>query len=266
MAGRLEGKVAVITGGASGMGRASALRFLAEGAKVVIGDIQDGPAAETLAAAQAQGTSDIRYIRTDVAEESQVEAMVALAVREFGRLDCVFSNAGWPGVRGSLLDVSVPDFDRTVAVNLRGPFLCLKHGGRVLKAQGQGGSLIASSSTSALVKQSPHIYATSKAAILQLVREFACELGPFGIRVNTLVPGAIVTPMWGDQEAARSMLNGAQPIAAAGEAEDIANMALFLASDESRFVSGTTMVVDGGMVADSAARFNEAKKGWVVRT
>lgn len=265
MAGRLDGKVAVITGGASGMGRASALRFLAEGAKVVIGDIQEGPAAETLAAAKAQGTPEIRFIRTDVSEESQVEAMIALAVSAFGRLDCVFSNAGWPGVRGSLLDVSVPDFDRTVAVNLRGPFLCLKHGGRVLKAQGQGGSLIASSSTSALVKQSPHIYATSKAAILQLVREFACELGPFGIRVNTLVPGAIVTPMWGDEEAARKMLNSAQPIPGAGEPEDIANMALFLSSDESRFVSGTTMVVDGGMVADSAGRFNEAKKGWVVR-
>ena len=249
MAGRLNGKVAVITGGASGMGRASALRFLAEGAKVVIGDIQDGPAAETLAAAQTQGTPDIRYIRTDVAEESQVEAMIQLAISSFGRLDCVFSNAGWPGVRGSLLDVSVPDFDRTVAVNLRGPFLCLKHGGRVLKSQGQGGSLIASSSTSALVKQSPHIYATSKAAILQLVREFACELGPFDIRVNTLVPGAIVTPMWGDQEAARSMLNGAQPIAKPGEPEDIANMALFLASDESRFMTGAELKLDGGISA-----------------
>jgi 3-oxoacyl-[acyl-carrier protein] reductase len=122
--------------------------------------------------------------------------------------------------------------------------------------------MIASSSTSALVKQSPSIYATAKAGVIQLVREFACELGPLGIRVNTLVPGAIVTPMWVDQDAARTMLRNAQPLPWAGEPDDIANMALFLASDQSRFVSGASMVVDGGLVADSAARFREAKKSW----
>lgn len=257
---QLKEKVAIITGGASGIGRASALRFLREGARVVIGDIQEEAAAETLKAAQAQGTPDIRFIRADVSEERDVEAMVNLAVTDFGRLDCVFCNAGWLGGRGPLVDESVWDFDRIFAVNLRSVFLGLKHGGRALKKQGQGGTIIVTSSSAALVKQSLSIYATAKAGVAHLARQFACELGPYGIRVNTIVPGAIVTPMWPDQNAAREMLKKAQPLPWNGEPSDIASMALFLASDESRFVSGATMLVDGALIADGAAKFGEATK------
>lgn len=253
----LTGKVAVITGGASGIGRECALRFLSEGARVIIGDLQADRAAEVIETAKAQGTPDIQFIRTDVSGENEVEAMIQLAVKAYGRLDCVFCNAGWLGGRGSLLDVTLDEYERIFAVNLRSVFLGFKHGGRVLKQQGQGGTLIATSSSAALVKQSLSIYATAKYGVTHLARQFACELGPFGIRVNTIVPGAIVTPMWPDQEAAREKLRKAQPLPWNGEPSDIASMALFLAGDESRFVSGTTIQVDGGLIAESAARFNQ---------
>lgn len=256
MGNALAGKVAVITGGASGIGRQCALRFLNEGARVIIGDIQEDRGEETIEAARAQGTPDIEFIRTDVSEEKDVEAMIGLAVSTYGRLDCVYCNAGWLGTRGSLLDVTMSEYERVVAVNLGSVFLGFKHGGRVLKQQGQGGTLIATSSSAALVKQSLSIYATAKYGVAHLARQFACELGPYGIRVNTIVPGAIVTPMWPDQAAAREKLKNAQPLPWNGEPSDIANMALFLASDESRFVSGSTMLVDGGLIADGAGRFN----------
>ena len=252
----LKGRVAVITGGASGIGRSCALRFLNEGACVVIGDLQEDRAEETIEAARAQGTPDIRFIRTDVTEEDDVESMVGLAVEKFGRLDCIFCNAGWLGSRGSLLEVSLSEYERVFAVNLRSVFLGFKHGGRVLRSQGQGGTMIATSSSAALVKQSLSIYATAKYGVAHLARQFACELGPHGVRVNTIVPGAIVTPMWPDQDAAREKLKNAQPLPWNGEPSDIASMALFLASDESRFVSGATMLVDGGLIADGAGRFN----------
>ena len=256
MGNALAGKVAVITGGASGIGRSGALRFLKEGARVVIGDIHDDRGEETLEAARAQGTPDIRYIHVDASEEADVEAMIGLAVKAFGRLDCVYCNAGWLGTRGSLLDVELSEYEQVFAVNLRSVFLGFKHGGRVLKDQGQGGTMIATSSSAALVKQSLSIYATAKYGVAHLARQFACELGPHGIRVNTIVPGAIVTSMWPDQDAAREKLKAAQPLPWNGEPSDIASMALFLASDESRFVSGSTMLVDGGSIADGAGRFN----------
>jgi len=254
----LDGKVAVITGGASGMGQASVLRFLEEGAKVVIADNNRDIGEETLELARAQGASDVRFIQTDVSSEADIEAAIALAVRDFGGLDIMFANAGIAGVRGPLTETTVEGFERTFAVNVRGVFLALKHGGRVLRDQGRGGSMIATTSDSPLVKlASPPVYTTSKAAANQLVREFAVELAPLSIRVNGIAPGAILTPMYGgDLEGHwRPILQQCQPLPTTGEPIDVANMAVFLASPLARFVSGTIMVVDGGKVAEGGHMF-----------
>ena len=259
----LAGKVAVITGGARGMGQATALRFLTEGARVVVADLDRDAGEETLAMARAEGLEHIRFIPTDVALEQDVAAAVDLAVTEFGGIDIMFSNAGIPGVRGPLTETKVDGFDRTIAVNLRGTFLALKHAGLVLKRQGRGGSMIATSSDSAFVNvNAPPVYGTSKVAIVRLVKEFASELGPYGIRVNDIAPGAILTPMYGgDLEGKwRPVLKTCQPLPITGEPSDIAEMALFLASDASRFVTGASMLVDGGAMADGGHMFMDAMK------
>ena len=143
MGDRLAGKVAVITGGASGMGRDTALRFLQEGCKVVVGDLNEENGAQTLAMADAQGLADgVKFQKTDVAEEGDVAAMIETAVASFGRLDCIFNNAGVGGAFGPITDTEVEEWDYTMAVLVRGVFLGMKHAGRVLKQQGEGGSII----------------------------------------------------------------------------------------------------------------------------
>lgn len=254
----LKDKVAVVTGGASGMGQASVLRFLEEGAKVIIADNNREQGDETLRLAKQQATTDVRFIQTDVSQEADIEAAIALAIKEFGGLDIMFANAGIAGVRGPLLDTTLDGFDRTFAVNVRGVFLALKHGGRVLRDQGRGGVMIATTSDSPLVKlASPPAYTTSKAAANQLVREFAVELGPLNIRVNGIAPGAILTPMYGgDLEGHwRPILGQCQPLPMTGEPIDVANMAVFLASPMARFINGALMVVDGGKVAEGGHMF-----------
>lgn len=151
MTGRLEGKVAVITGGASGMGRAAALTFLREGARVVIADLNNAKADETLGFAGQDGFADaIRYLRTDVSREEDIVALIATAVDTFGRLDCVFNNAGVGGAMGPITQTSVEDFDRTFAILMRSVFLGIKHGGLAMRAGGWAGSIISTSSTSGL--------------------------------------------------------------------------------------------------------------------
>jgi len=259
----LQGKVAVITGGASGMGQATALRFLEEGAAVVIGDRNAETGAKTLELARERGFEAIRFVQTDVTEESDVERFIRSAVDSFGRLDCVFCNAGAAVCADTLLETSVESFDKTIAINLRGIFLGFKHGGRVLKAQGQGGSMIATSSCSAFVKTGQAIYATAKAGVHRLVTAFVNELGPDSIRVNTIVPGAILTPMYGaDHEQLRPSFEAAQLLPRVGEPIDIANAALFLASDQSRFVTGASIVVDGGMLAEGPQRYIKAMQAY----
>lgn len=244
---RLEGKVAVITGGANGMGRATVLRFLAEGAKVVFVDINDSAAEETLALAKNAGTGDVRYFHGDVAEESDVAGAIALARSEFGTLDCVFANAAVAGARGLITQIRVEDWDFTQAVILRSVFLAIKHGARALQEEGKGGSLIVTASVAGLTTHARTAYGVAKAGVIHLVKYAAYELGPSLIRVNAISPGAILTPMAGPgYESKRDDLKKLQPLPITGMPEDIANSALYLASDESRFVSGTNIVVDGG--------------------
>jgi NAD(P)-dependent dehydrogenase (short-subunit alcohol dehydrogenase family) len=253
MAGRLEGKVAVITGGASGMGRATALRFLAEGARVVVADLNDATGKEFLETAAADGHArDVRFIRTDVAEEADVAAMIGHAVSEFGRVDVVFNNAGLGGAFGPVTDLEVEDWDFTFAVLVRGVFLGIKHGARAMKRQGDGGSIINTASVAGLSGGAgPLCYSAAKAAVVNLTRSASLELAPDKIRVNAICPGGILTPLIhrGSPDAARPRMKELQPWPEVGEGEHIAGAALFLSSDDARFVTGEALVVDGGLTA-----------------
>jgi len=251
--GRLEGKVAVITGGASGIGEASVRLFAAEGAEVVVADIQDergGRLASELGA---------EYVHTDVTLEADVEAAVSHAVDVFGRLDCMFNNAGIAGAVGPIESVTVEAFDRTVAVLLRGVFLGIKHAAPVMRAQG-GGSIINTASVAAVrTGYGNHVYSAAKAGVVQLTRSVAMELGEDNVRVNCVLPGFIPTPMIarargvplgeadGKLDVIAEAFREAQPIRRPGHPDDVAKAALWLASDDSSFVNGHALVVDGGV-------------------
>lgn len=255
MAGLLEGKVAVVTGGASGMGRSTVELFVQEGARVVIADIQDDKGQQLAAAL----SPNARYRHTDVTQEADINAVVDEAVSSFGRLDCLFNNAGFGGVMGRLEEISAEGFDATIAVLLRGPFLGMKHAAPVMKRQGSGSIISTASATALRAGIGPHIYTTAKAALVHLTRSAAIELGEYGVRVNCIVPGNTATPIFGralgmPPEAAdqtvdqlKTLLAGAQPIRRTGLPEDIARAALYLASDESSFINGHALVVDGGL-------------------
>jgi len=265
MPGRLEGRVAVITGGASGMGRATALRFLDEGASVVIGDLNEASGKETLELASSRGGEGrIRFVRTDVAEEADVAAMIQAAVDEFGRLDCVFNNAGVGGALGSILETEVEDWDWTFGVLVRGVFLGIKHGASAMIAQGSGGSIINTASVAGLSGGAgPIAYSGCKAAVINIGRAAATELAGQRIRVNTICPGGILTPLLhrGNEDAVRPRLEKMQPWPEVGQAEHIAAAALFLASDDSTFITGEALVVDGGMTAAGPSLRGRAAPG-----
>ena len=252
MEGRLDGKVAVITGGGSGMGRSTVLRFLDEGASVVFGELNEETAFQTLELA-GDYEKNVRFIKTDVAEEKDVAAMIDLAVAEFGRLDIVFNNAGVGGAFGPIDQIPLEDWDYTFSVLTRGPFLGIKHGARVLKEQGWGGSIINTASIAALSGGAgPQAYSAAKAAVVSLTMAAAVELGPNRIRVNAICPGGIATPlisMGRDIQDVEKSLEALQPLPISGKPEHIAAAALFLASDDAAFVSGHALVVDGGLEA-----------------
>ena len=253
MAGRLEGKVAVITGGGNGIGRATVLRFLEEGARVVIADLNEQTGSETLALAkQAGAESRTRFVRTDVAREADVEAAVALATKDFGRLDVMFNNAGVAGAFGPITDITEEDWDYTFDVLVKGVFFGMKHAARALKAQGRGGVIVSTASIAGLSGgDGPQAYSASKAAVINLTRAVAVELAPQRIRVNAICPGGVLTPLLhrGNADAMRPVLEKFQPWPEAGLPEHIAGAALFLASDDAAFVTGEALVVDGGALA-----------------
>jgi len=253
MAKRLQGKVAMVTGGASGIGRATVLRFLEEGARVVLADMNEDTAKGVLELAERAGyAADVRFRRTDVTDETQVAAAIDLAVQAFGRLDCVFNNAGVAGAFGPITHQSVEDWDYTFAVLVRGVFLGIKHAARVMKAQGEGGSIINTASIAGLSGgDGPQAYSAAKAAVINLSRAVAVELAPAKIRVNAICPGGILTPLLhrGSPEPIAALLKKLQPWPEAGQPEHIADVALFLASDDARFVTGAHIVADGGLTA-----------------
>jgi NAD(P)-dependent dehydrogenase (short-subunit alcohol dehydrogenase family) len=253
--GKLDGKVAVITGGASGIGAGTVRLFVQEGARVVIADIQQD---RGQALAEELGTATT-FALTDVSDEAQVEDTIALAVARFGRLDCMYNNAGYAGVMGPIESTDVAAYDATMVVLLRSVVIGMKHAVPVLKQQGSGSILSTASVAGMQAGYGPHIYSAAKAAIIQLTRTVAMELGEHGVRVNCICPGAIATPLAGktlglspdeaDASIERLEVNYAsmQPIRRAGQPVDIARAALWLASDEASFVTGQALVVDGGL-------------------
>jgi NAD(P)-dependent dehydrogenase (short-subunit alcohol dehydrogenase family) len=250
---RLNGKVAVITGGASGMGRATVLRFLNEGARVVIADFnaENGNAVAAEAKDTGHGNA-VRFIKTDVAKEADIEAMVNLALVEFGRLDIIFNNAGVGGVVGPIWDIEVEEWDYTFDVLTKGVFLGIKHAARAMKQQGQGGAIINTASTAGLSGGSgPLVYSAAKAAVINLTKAAAVQLAPDRIRVNAICPGGILTGLTtrGDPEDTAKFLDTFQPWPEHGKGENIAGAAVFLASEDSAFVTGEALVVDGGLTA-----------------
>ncbi len=257
MGDRLAGKVAVITGGSSGIGEGTVRRFVEEGARVVIADFQV-PEGEALAASLGDVT---RFIRTDVTNEADVAAAVDLAVSEFGGLDVMFNNAGIIGAVGSIAETTAEAWDATIAVLLRGVFLGVKHAARVMIPQSSGVILSTSSTAGILGGLGPHAYTAAKHAVIGLTKSVAAELGQYGIRVNAIAPGNTVTAMTAsaagdhtDHERIATHIAASSPLGYAGFPVDIANAAVYLASDEARYVSAHCLIVDAGQTGAGSSR------------
>jgi len=265
MSGRLVNKVAIVTGGASGMGLATVERFIAEGAQVLIADMNRANGEAVLEGLSAAGTGDrARFIQVDVSAEADVARMIATAVEAFGKLDILFNNAGVGGAFGAVTDIHVDDWDYTFAVLARGVFLGIKHGARQMQAQGQGGSIINTASIAALSGGGgPLAYSSAKAAVVNLTRAAAAELAPHRIRVNAICPGPILTPLMhgGRPDKASATVKEFVPWPDMGQPADIAGAAMFYASADSGFVTGDAMLVDGGTWAASPGFFGRGGYG-----
>jgi NAD(P)-dependent dehydrogenase (short-subunit alcohol dehydrogenase family) len=250
MSDRLKDKVALVTGGANGIGAGTVRRFVAEGASVVVADLQ-----QDAGTALADELGDaVRFVRTDVTDEADIEAAVAATVAAFGRLDVMFNNAGILGVIGRIADTPADAWDHTVAVLMRSVFLGMKHAARVMVPQGSGAIISTSSTAGILGGLGPHCYTACKHAVIGLTKSVASELASSGVRVNAISPGSTVTAMTsmaiaGDHtatDAAAKAIAAGSALGIAGYPEDIANAALYLASEEARYVTGHTLVVDAG--------------------
>ena len=247
---RLAGKVAIVTGAARGIGRATALRFLAEGARVALSD-RDAAALEEVGA----GPADAVLMRgCDVARAEQVEALVAATLARFGRIDILVNNAGY-GHRGTVEGTSEAEWDALMATNVKGVFLCSKAVIPVMRRQGGGTIVNVASTTSFIGIPERAAYVASKGAVAGLTRAMAIDHAKDGIRVNAVAPGTVASDYYErivagapDPEAMRRMLAARQVIGRAATPEEIANAILFLASDEASFCCGTILLVDGGMV------------------
>ena len=253
--GRLDGKVAVITGATSGIGLRTAEVFVAEGAKIVVAGRR---AAEGEALAKKLGPA-CRFRRTDVTIEEDIRNLIHEAVDKFGRIDCLFNNAGGPAQTGGIEGLEVERFDAAMATLLRSVMLGMKHAAPHMRRQGSG-SIINNGSIAGRLAgfSSSIVYGAAKAAVIHLTKCVAMELGEAGVRVNSISPGAIATGIFGkalglSTEAAektaavmREVTKAAQPIPRAGLPDDIAHAAVFLASDESTFITGSDYLIDGG--------------------
>ena len=249
---RLANKVAIITGAGGGMGQVASQLFAAEGAKVVVAEFSEAAGAETVRAVKAAG-GEATFVQADVSDEASAKAMVDHALATYGRVDVLYNNAGiMPETDRSVVDTDVATWDQVMAVNVRGVFLGCKYAIPAM-VEGGGGSIINIASFVALLGCSvpQDAYTASKGALLSLTRSLAVQFGPKGIRTNAICPGPVETPLlmdWliKDEEAKRIRL-ARNPTGRFGKPEEILNMALYLASDESRWTNGASLVVDGGI-------------------
>ena len=262
---RLADKVAVITGGASGIGAAAAEKLLGEGAYVVLGDIQEQAGADMVAALGDRS----RFKVCDVTKEDQVEALIQSAVDEFGRIDVMFNNAGIVGALGPLESTTAEEWQFTLDILLNGVFYGMKHASKHMK-QARSGSIISMSSVAGVTGGlGPHAYAAAKHAVVGITRNLAAEVCAFGVRVNCIAPDSVATPMVAqaylddhtDIDSTLKMLTDESPLSGRpGLADDVANAVLWLASDESGYTSGHTLTIDAGITTGSMAgppRFSE---------
>jgi NAD(P)-dependent dehydrogenase (short-subunit alcohol dehydrogenase family) len=247
---RLKGKVALITGGGSGMGRASCALFAREGARVVVVDRAADAGQETAAQIRDEG-GDASFVEADVSDPAHVERMVAATVDSYGRIDVLFNNAGIEGPSVTLLEYGEDDWARVIAVNLTAVYRAMRAAIPHMIEQG-GGVILSTASVAGLVGLArSSAYSAAKAGVIGLTRTVALEYGPHNIRANCICPGFISTPMLGRVlgDRAESALDRLAPLRRVGQADDIAHAALYLASDEAAYVTGVPFVVDGGFVA-----------------
>jgi NAD(P)-dependent dehydrogenase (short-subunit alcohol dehydrogenase family) len=249
---RLDGKVAVITGAGSGMGRVAAQMFAAEGARIVVAEFDERAGDETVELVRGAG-GEATFVKTDVSAEADAKAMVDHTLERYGKVDVLYNNAGvMPEPDHSVIDTDVEVWDRVMAVNLRGVFLGCKYAIPRMLEQGSGSVINISSFVALLGCSVPQdAYTASKGAVLSLTRSLAVQFGPRGVRANAICPGPIETPLLMDwllkDEAAKRLRLARNPTGRFGKPEEIVNVALYLASDESRWTNGAHFVIDGGI-------------------
>jgi NAD(P)-dependent dehydrogenase (short-subunit alcohol dehydrogenase family) len=248
----LDGKVAVITGGTSGIGRETAVLFAQAGARVVVAGRREAEGEETVARVRVAGGEGL-FVRTDVSTAAEVEGLVQKTVEKFGRLDVAFNNAGVEGNLASIVRQSEEAFDTTISVNLKGVFLCLKYELRQMLKQGTGGAIVNMASVLGLVGSAGvSAYSASKHGVIGLTKTAALETATKGIRVNAICPGFVETPM-SDRTlripAVHKYVVSCHPIGRLGKAMEVAEAVVWMCSDQASFMTGQSLVLDGGFLA-----------------